>query len=159
MGGIMSSNATENPFFANWTKVFVRYCDGSSFSSARIGPSNASGVPLHYRGRANLAATLDTLALPEGRDRPGIGAATDVILTGGSAGGLAVFLQLDYVASRLPAVPRVVGQPDAGLFADLPNTKGTFAYRASFQGADVPSMWNSTMGGGTNAACLASTAA
>ena len=159
LGGIMSANVTENPLFANWTKVFVKYCDGSSFSGARIGASNASGVPLHYRGRANLAATLDTLALPDPSRGFGIGNATEVILTGGSAGGLAVFLQVDYVASRLPNVPRIVGQPDAGLFADLPNTAGTYAYRSMFQGADVPSMWNATVGGGTNAACLASTAA
>ena len=159
-GGIMSASAAQNPHFFNWTKVFAKYCDGSSMSGARVGVSNASGMPLHYRGRANLDAVLDTLALQgSGGARAGrgggTGAATEVVLTGGSAGGLAVILHLDHVASRMPTGARVVGLPDAGYFADLPNTAGAHVYRGFFQAADP--VWNTTAGGGTHAACLAST--
>ena len=154
-GGIMSANATQNPHFSNWTKAFLKYCDGSSMSGARVGASHASGAPLHYRGRANLDAVLDTLAQ---QGSGGMGAATEeVILSGGSAGGLAAILHLDHVASRMPAGARVVGLPDAGYFADLPNTAGAHVYRGLFQGADP--VWNATAGGGTHAACLASTPA
>ena len=153
-GGIMSANATQNPHFSNWTKAFLKYCDGSSMSGARVGASNASGAPLHYRGRANLDAVLDTLAQ---HGSGGMGATTEVVLSGGSAGGLAAILHLDHVASRMPAGARVVGLPDAGYFADLPNTAGAHVYRGLFQGADP--VWNATAGGGTHAACLASTPA
>ena len=48
----------------------------------------------------------------------------------------------------------MTGFPDAGYFADLQNTQGAYAYRGMFQGADQ-SCWNTTLSGGTNAACLA----
>ena len=31
--GYLSSNATSNPQFYNWTKVYLPYCDGSSQTS------------------------------------------------------------------------------------------------------------------------------
>ena len=82
-GGIMSGNATQNPHFFNWTKVFVKYCDGSSMTSAAThtgtgaatghgsgsGRGLAGAAPLHFRGRANLDAVLDTLALRAGGTR------------------------------------------------------------------------------------------
>jgi hypothetical protein len=60
----------------------------------------------------NLAATIDVLIKEYGlRD------ATDVILAGGSAGGLSTFLNLDRVAKWLPHAT-VVGAPVAGYFLD-----------------------------------------
>jgi hypothetical protein len=147
VGGIMSMLPEQNPGFSSWTKVFVRYCDGSSFSGNAAEASSAN--KLWYRGRSNLNAVIEALTTSHG-----LGSATEVILSGGSAGGLAVYLQLDHVASLLPSSTRLTGFPDAGYFADLPNTKGEFKYRGYFQGADL--VWNSTAGGGTNVACLAS---
>jgi hypothetical protein len=81
---------------------------------------------------------------------------TEVILSGGSAGGLAVFYNLDHLSSLLasssPAV-RVTGFPDAGYFLDQPVYGGDdHMYRDNFQGADP--VWNVTGSGGTNLACL-----
>ena len=43
----------------------------------------------------------------------------EVIVTGGSAGGLSTFLHLDHIASRVPnTTARVVGKPNAGFFQD-----------------------------------------
>lgn len=70
---------------------------------------------LHYRGRANLDAVLDSLL------KRGMANATDVVFTGGSAGGLAVYLNVDHVSKRvLAAAPsaKVVGLADAGFFLD-----------------------------------------
>jgi hypothetical protein len=53
-----------------------RYCDGTSFAGALEGTHER----LHYRGRANLDAVLDSLFAR------GMDAATDVVFTGGSAG-------------------------------------------------------------------------
>ena len=37
----LSRNATINPSFHNWTMVYVRYCDGSSFSGLATSPVRA----------------------------------------------------------------------------------------------------------------------
>jgi hypothetical protein len=79
--------------------------------------------------------------------------ATEVILSGGSAGGLAVFYNLDHLADVLGASIKLTGFPDAGYFLDHADTKGEYTYRKLFQGADQ--VWNVTGSGGTNAACLA----
>ena len=44
--------------------------------------------------------------------------ATNVIVGGGSAGGLAAYLHLDWYASQAPATATVRGMPDSGFFED-----------------------------------------
>ena len=127
-GGVMAISSTTNPDFHGYTMVFVHYCDGSSMSSFRPNPIKTSdGQDMWFRGKANLAAVLDEL-----RQDHGLGEASEVILSGGSAGGLAVYYHLDYVAAFVRgSAPkaRVTGFPDAGFFADLKNTKGQYEYR------------------------------
>jgi hypothetical protein len=87
----------------------------------------------------------------------GMDKATDIILSGGSAGGLAVFYNLDHFATLLPKSVRLVGFPDAGFFMDVKGaTSGKYDYRSMFQGADP--VWNVTGSGGTNLKCLAANA-
>lgn len=152
-GGVMAYSATTNPDFHTWTMVFAHYCDGSSFSSFREEPISTKAGPMWFRGRANLDAILDELSSVHGMK-----SATELILSGGSAGGLAVYYHIDYVAAfmRKQAPPcRVTGFPDAGYFADLQvmGDKG-YKYRGFFQTADATA-WNTTVSGGTNAACKA----
>ena len=151
-GGVMSFNSTINPDFYTYTMVFVHYCDGSSFSSYRPDPIKLQGgEDMWMRGKANLDAILDELSTLHG-----LASANEVVLSGGSAGGLAVYYHIDYVAAFVresaPDV-RVSGFPDAGYFADLPSVEGEFVYRGFFQTADS-TCWNSTLSIGTNAACL-----
>ena len=148
----MSFSSAVNPDFHTWSMVFVHYCDGSSFSSYRPEPVATKKGPMWFRGKANLAAVLDELKSDHGLD-----AATEVILSGGSAGGLAVYYHLDYFAEAVHAsapAARISGFPDAGYFADLKNTAGQHEYRGFYQTADATA-WNSTASVGTNAACLA----
>eukprot|EP00041_Stephanoeca_diplocostata_P013253 m.232158 g.232158 ORF g.232158 m.232158 type:complete len:525 (-) comp19271_c0_seq1:222-1796(-) len=153
VGGVMSINSTINPDFHTYTMVFVHYCDGTSFSSHRSDPiTTSSGDAMWFRGKANLAAVLDEL-----QTNHGLAAATEVILSGGSAGGLAVYYHIDYVADVVRAqspAARVSGFPDAGYFADLRTASGALAYREMFQSADA-TCWNTTASGGTNDACFA----
>ena len=153
LGGVMAFSATTNPDFHTWTMVFAHYCDGSSFSSFRPDPISTAAGPMWFRGKANLDAILDELSSAHGMN-----AATELILSGGSAGGLAVYYHLDYVAdfmrNQAPAC-RVTGFPDAGYFADLQAMGGGgYLYRGFFQTADSTA-WNTTVSGGSNAACLA----
>eukprot|EP00040_Diaphanoeca_grandis_P008911 m.46851 g.46851 ORF g.46851 m.46851 type:complete len:406 (-) comp20351_c0_seq1:99-1316(-) len=105
---------------SNCTQVFLPYCDGASFSSYREAPVSVpnSTAKLLFRGTSNLDRTLDALISDWG-----LGDAKDVVLTGGSAGGLSTYLHLDRVAARLPQAT-VVGAPNAGYFLDhqpMPN--------------------------------------
>lgn len=140
--GILSNRVDTNPDFYGWNAVFLGYCDGTSFSG------NLTGVHqgLHYRGRANLDAVLDSLLLR------GMAHATDLIFTGGSAGGLTTYLQLDYVASRMKAAntaTKVRGLGDAGWFLDHA-AYGTTEHVYTGQMQYLFNMSKST----TNAACM-----
>lgn len=120
--GILSADPTTNPDFYEWNAVFIGYCDGTSMTGALEGAHEG----LMYRGRANLDAVLDSLFAR------GMNKASDVIFTGGSAGGLATYLNVDYVAERVRALSpsaKVVGLGDAGFFLDhLAYGKSTSIY-------------------------------
>ena len=154
-GGVMAVDPATNPAFHSWTMVFLRYCDGSSMSSDRAAPLAEPTAPngtIWFRGRPNLRAQLALLVAEHG-----LGEATEVVLSGGSAGGLAVYYHLDFVAElvgKLAPGVRVTGFPDAGYFADLKTVKGASQYRGWFQGADS-CCWNTTASVGSNAACVA----
>ena len=83
------------------------------------------------RGRNNFDAVV-TYVLHTLNTNP----ITEVILSGGSAGGLAVFYNLDHLASMLPATTRLTGFPDAGFFLDAEAITGGYTYRNNFIGAD-----------------------
>jgi hypothetical protein len=102
--------------------INLLYLDGASFSGNAAEPFPVPGRPgtfLHYRGLRNLDATLDYAF------RHGLDQATELVVTGGSAGGLATFLHLDHIAERMrqsaPSCKLVTGAPVVGFFLDHPN--------------------------------------
>ena len=110
----------------NCTRVFLPYCDGSSFTSSRKQPWPVNGTDsasLHFGGFANLARTLDVLEA-----RFGLGQARRAVVQGGSAGGLSTFLHVDYVSDRLRAAAAAAAATatTAGLAvtARTPSTRG-----------------------------------
>jgi hypothetical protein len=74
-----------------------------------------------FAGRNNFNAVIGYLM-----STVGMGNATEVILSGGSAGGLAVFYNLDHLATLLPAGVRLTGFPDAGFFLDGESVDGVY---------------------------------
>lgn len=144
IGGIMAADPAINPDFYDWNKVFMHYCDGASFGGGRVDPiavKTRAGKPasLWMRGRNNFNAVIADLQRNHNFKGTGL---TEVILSGGSAGGLAVFYNLDHLASLLTLAtspgdtsPRVTGFPDAGYFLDeAVYSSGEHAYREQFQG-------------------------
>ena len=96
------------------------YGDGASRSGNVAAPVSVPGnasQQMYFRGAASLDSALDLLL------SLGMSQAELIVFTGGSAGGLTVFLHLDHVRDRMkteaPAA-RVVGEPVCGFFADLP---------------------------------------
>ena len=103
--------------------IMMPYLDGASFSGERDDPVPVSSHPgkfVHYKGLRNFDATLDYAFAHLGLER-----ATEMVVTGSSAGGLSTFLHLDRVARRMeqsaPACTRTTGAPIVGFFLDHAN--------------------------------------
>jgi len=170
--GMMDSQQSVNPTFHNANRVVLWYCDGASFSGNADKVNTKTGTHLHFRGRRNLDAILDVLLAKHGLD-----SADEVLLSGGSAGGLAVraataaaaaaaaaaaddrpfppqaYLHTDYVHSRMPpSVKKFKSSPVSGFFLLHENAAGVPLYPNDMK--YVYNMQNSS--GGVNAACLVS---
>lgn len=124
--------------WANWAVAYVKYCDGGSFTGTRETPEPRG---LHYRGKANLDAVLDDLSANHGMKT-----ATEVVLSGCSAGGMACYLHCDYVAEyvqgKSPGV-RSACICDAGIFRDVPTVEGKQIMRERY--TDMVAGMNSSL--------------
>ncbi|KAK6130720.1 hypothetical protein DH2020_035537 [Rehmannia glutinosa] len=111
-GQIRSENQTENPDFYNWNKIFLAYCDSSSLMGDADHPNITS------RGAVIFDAIMQELL------EKGMANATNAILSGGSAGGLAAILHCDGFRSLLPNSSRVKCVIDSGFFIHAPQLHG-----------------------------------
>ena len=95
----------------------MRYCDGASLSGDKPTPTNVNGTILQFRGRAILDAHIKSILNERGMKQ-----ATDVIVSGCSAGGLATYLHCDHwadaIASATSNTAKVACMPDSGFFLD-----------------------------------------
>jgi hypothetical protein len=114
------------------------------FCPFRKDPVEVNGTNLYFRGKLILDALVKHL-LSNGMED-----ATDVILTGCSAGGLATYLHADYVPSLLPDRVNYKAMADAGYFLNIPNVQGVMLYEFYMQA--VNSLHNMT--GGSNKDCV-----
>jgi len=119
--GYFSPLPSENPMMYNWNIVYLMYCDGGSFSGDNATVVVHKGRPLHFRGKrireAAYASLLKTKKL---------NSATDVVISGCSAGGLATYLHVDQWCDALAAdapAAKCVGMPDSGFFLDYQSPK------------------------------------
>jgi len=98
-----------NPDFCGYNHVFDPYCSQDLHSGQRATPSPAS-FNLSFSGHHILANTLDHLDTTAN-----LTLATEILLTGTSAGGLGVWMNVDYVAARYPKA-RVTAVTIAGFY-------------------------------------------
>lgn len=90
--------------------MYARYCDGASRASDAASPAEYNSTSLYFRGFPILRATLDALlGASPGDGAPSLAEATSLVISGGSAGGLSVFLHADYIAERARAVNPGIG--------------------------------------------------
>ena len=120
-GGYFDPSPAVNPMMHDWNVVFMRYCDGGSFSGNNETAPLYKNTTLYFRGKRIREAVYDSLkALHR------MGAATDVVISGCSAGGLATFLHTDQwcdaLARDAPGV-KCVGLPDSGFFLDFEDAR------------------------------------
>ena len=119
-GGYFSQDPSVNPMMYNWNMVFMPYCDGGSFSGNNATATEYNGATLHFRGKTIREENLKTLM--DTKYGGGLGAATDVVISGCSAGGLATYLHADSWCDALPHA-KCVALPDSGFFLDYQNPK------------------------------------
>ncbi|KAI3468489.1 hypothetical protein Pfo_025152 [Paulownia fortunei] len=113
--GFLTQNQTYNPDFYNWNRVYLVYCDGSSFMGDVEVKTN-----LTFRGARVFNAIIEDLLAK------GMANANNVVLTGSSAGGLATILHCDSFRALVPNASRVKCISDSGFFIhaeDLPGAK------------------------------------
>jgi hypothetical protein len=149
-GGMFSNSKEMNPVMFNWNKVFIGYCDGSSFSSKNpsvVVPSRQDGR-VSYGGHFILDAIYDMLL-----NQHGLISGSDVVIAGSSAGGLSVVIHIDYLhhkitsRSKVSPKPVIVGVVDGGYFMDYPSLSGESKISGMYK--DITATQNVTL----NKAC------
>lgn len=145
----MVPDPVSNPMLHDWNKVALVYCDGGSFSGRNRTIAERGNRKLHFRGGYILDAIMDTLL-----QMHGLNTATDVVIGGASAGGLATFLHLDQWRAAIPESAFVVGLPDSGFFQDWSASKpvsaaNTYAHELRLN------FWDFNVSAGVNTDCVA----
>ncbi|VAH70356.1 unnamed protein product [Triticum turgidum subsp. durum] len=115
--GILGGDQLQNPDFYNWNKVYVRYCDGASFSGDAEAQAQ-DGTTLYFRGLRIYEAVIDELM------EKGLTNATQALFTGCSAGALSMMLHCDDFRARFPQEVSVKCFADAGFFLDEKDISG-----------------------------------
>ena len=147
--GIIDPCCSVSVDFCDYNKVFFHYCDGASFSgggrqsrleleASRQLPASLSRLPrtVHSAGRAIVTSALQLLI-----DRFSLGEATDVMVAGFSAGGLAALLNAEDIRAALRAAGAPLQRFKAASFSGVflpsvvPTSPLELQLRATFDGA------------------------
>ena len=116
--GYFSSMEEYNPDFWNWNKILINYCDGSNHQGSVEQPIQFNGMDLWFRGYNNTISVFEYV-----REHFGLFEASEVIVSGGSAGGQATYIWSAYLPEYFPPHVKLMGMPDAGMFLDVYNTE------------------------------------
>lgn len=113
LDGILSADPTVNPDFGAWNKVIMPYCTGDLHSGQQW---TTTFGKYYFSGHLNIQRALTVLD-----NKFGFGDATEVLLSGSSAGGLGTLVHADWLTDLLkPRGVRVAANPMAGWFMDVP---------------------------------------
>jgi hypothetical protein len=114
---LLDGNCATNPDFCDATAVHVPYCTGDAHLGNNTEASEETWG-LYFDGHANFAAIVKNLITEYG-----LGDADNVLLTGGSAGSVGAYFNVDWLADRLGPEIDVRGAPNAGWYTpgSLPN--------------------------------------
>ncbi|VFQ74652.1 unnamed protein product [Cuscuta campestris] len=99
---------SSDTYFYDWNRVVVRSCEGGSFSGDANKPDPVTG--LHYRGARVFRAVVEDLMAR------GLKNARNVLLAGGSSGGLGVMVHCDRFRRLFSGNTRVKCYADSSLF-------------------------------------------
>lgn len=119
MGGILSQNVDENPYWWNANHVLIPYCSSDSWT----------GTKTDRKGMFSFMGSLIVHQVIRDLVPLGLENSTDILLAGSSAGGIGVMLNLDLVQELLHEnfnLKHIIvrGVMDSGWFLDRPTPTG-----------------------------------
>lgn len=109
--GILSDVADNH--FKDWTIAHLKYCDGTGHQGYKKVPVSYKGKDLHFRGHNVTIGQLNSIDAAHK-----LFSASEIAVTGQSAGGLATFLWTNYIVARASKTTKVWSVPDSGIFLD-----------------------------------------
>lgn len=137
--GMLSRDPLVNPITHNWNRVYIGYCDGGSYSGQLQDGLLVNGTTLYFRGKYILSSIYDLLLSSSDFS---MYKASEIIISGTSAGGLSVYLHVDQLVDQIQTFAKktgvakkqkIVGVPDAGFFMDVPSINGDYLYTPNYQ--------------------------
>lgn len=114
--GIQAASPSGPSDFSAANHVFIHYCSSDLWSGDREASGATGGR--HFRGARIFQAVIEDLMDSSITSGPNLTEARQVVLSGSSAGGAGVLVNLDWLASQLPSAA-VWGIDDAGWFVDV----------------------------------------
>lgn len=90
-GTVCDDDCTKNPAYCEYNQVFVKYCTSDWWSG-----NNTEGNPYFFSGKNVVRGVIEDLIFSHGMDN-----ATEVTLSGSSAGGVGVWSNSDFVGSLI----------------------------------------------------------
>ena len=108
VGGILSADPEENPYYSDANHVFVPYCSSDSWSGTK---KDSQG--LTFMGRLIVQEVIKELSSYQG-----LLFGQELFLAGSSAGAIGVLLNVDFVAQLVQPNVAVRGIVDSGWFLD-----------------------------------------
>jgi hypothetical protein len=110
-GGLLGSTPANNPDFYDASVVQILYCSSDDWSGAKastVAYNPDDPTTWNFEGRAILNSVIADL-----KSNHDFSAATEVMFTGDSAGGVGVFANTNPVAKLVPSTARFVAYSDA----------------------------------------------
>lgn len=116
--GPFSSIEEANPLFWKWNKVRFLPLDGANYLGYLEEPINYNGTEMWIRGYNNTMASLEYMRL-----NYGLFNASEIMLLGGSMGGVATMVWALYLKDYFPSNIKISIALDGSLFLDMYNEK------------------------------------
>ena len=124
----MSDNQ-QNPY-RDWTIVSLLYCDGTGHQGFKKDPVEYNGTKLWFRGHN---VTTGQLASVDKKYKL-FSQATDIMLTGQNAGGIATLYWSKYISNKAPKTAKIWLVPDNSMLLDSYNyLSKQYKYRTIIQ--------------------------
>ena len=118
VGGILSADPEENPYYSDANHVFVPYCSSDAWSGTKKGHSGMA-----FMGRNIISEVIKELS-----DYQGLLFGQELFLAGSSAGAIGVLLNVDFVAESVKPNLAVRGIVDSGWFLDNADNSNRFLH-------------------------------
>ena len=100
-----------NPIFYNWNKVYIKYCDGTLYMGNEEKPIQYKNLLFYIRGEENVKSVFNYLTKNKNLNN-----AKNVLVSGSSAGAIAVNIYSKYIRSLLSSKTNYKVISDSGFF-------------------------------------------